>query len=109
MAAQPEIHVHVHIPGLVDHTAQLNRIEEDMATAVEVLTDVKAAVTDMATDVNAKLDQLVAELGQLSPEAQAIVDDIKAAVAGVDERVGDADGSDTPPVEPPVEEPAPGE
>lgn len=94
--AESHIHVHVHIPGLVDHTAQLNRIEEDVATTVEVLNDVKAAVTDMASDVNAKLDQLVAELGQLSPEAQAIVDDIKAVVAGVDTRVGDADGSDTP-------------
>lgn len=93
-----EIHIHIH--GLPDHTAQLNRMEQNMATAVEVLAEVKAAVVDMASDVNAKLDQLIAELGTLSPEAQALVDDIKASVASVDERVGDADGSDTtPPVE----------
>lgn len=88
----PEVHVHIH--GLVDHTAQLNRMESMMATANEQLLELKTQLADTTSDVLAKLAQLTEQLGQLSPEAQATLDEIKAGVQQLDETVGDADGSD---------------
>lgn len=93
-----DINVHVHIPGLVDHTAQLNRMEILMASAAEQLAELKAQLADTTSDVLAKIEQLTAQLGELSPEAQATLDEIKAGVESLDTAVGDADGSDNPPV-----------
>ncbi|WP_433460710.1 hypothetical protein [Micromonospora sp. CA-248212] len=76
---------------------QVTRMETAMANAAEQLTDLKAAFTDFSADVDAKLDQLLQAQGQLDPAAQAVFDELKAAVADADARVGDADGSDTPP------------
>lgn len=95
-----EIHIHIH--GLPDHTAQLQRMENMMATAAEQLTELKAQLADTSADVLAKIDQLTAQLGTLSPEAQATLDEIVAGVSSLDTTVGDADGSDVPPP-PPVE------
>ena len=100
----PETHVHVHLHGFPDHTEQLTRMENLMATAAEQLTELKAQLADTTSDVLAKLDQLTEQLGQLTPEAQAVLDEIKAGVQSLDETVGDADNSDTP-AEP--EEPTP--
>lgn len=93
----PDININITITGPVDHTAQLDRMETAMATASQQLTDLKAQLTDTTADVLAKLDQLTAQLGTLSPEAQATLDDIVAGVTSLDTAVGDADGSDTPP------------
>lgn len=92
----PDIHIHIH--GLADHTVQLNRMEHIMASAAEQLTALQTQLTDTTTDVLAKLDQLAAQAGNLSPEAQATFDSIVAAVTALDTTVGDADGSDNPPV-----------
>ncbi|MCX5066640.1 hypothetical protein OOJ91_12200 [Micromonospora lupini] len=76
---------------------RLTRMENTMATAKDQLTDLKTAFTDFAADVDAKLNQLIEAQGNLTPDAQAVFDELKAAVADADTRVGDADGSDTPP------------
>ncbi len=68
-----------------------------MATAKDQIAEVKAAFADFVADVTAKLDQLVAAQGTLDPEAQTILDELKAAVAEADAKVGDAAGSDNPP------------
>lgn len=100
MAAAPqEIHVHVHIPGLVDHTAQLTRMEQLMTAANDDLVALKAQLADTTADVLAKLAQLTEQLGVLPEDAAATLADITTAVGALDAAVGDADGSDTP-VEP---------
>lgn len=102
MTAPQEIHTHVHLHGFPDHTVQLDRLEALMATAAEQLLELKAQLADTTSDVLAKLDQLTEQIGQLSPEAQATLDEIRAGVQQLDDTVGDADGSEVPP--PPVEE-----
>jgi hypothetical protein len=86
-------------------TDAIPRMETAMANAATQLTDLKTAIVDYNADVDAKLDQLLAAQGDLTPDAQVIFDDLKATVAAADAKVGDADGSDTP-VEPapPVED-----
>lgn len=74
----------------IDHLGGL------MATAAQQLTDLKAQLADTTADILAKLDQLSQQAGNLSPEAQATLDEIKAGVQQLDATVGDADGSDTP-------------
>jgi len=69
-----------------------------MATAKEQLTQLKAQIADTTADVLAKLQQLTDQLGNLDPEAQATLDETKAGVQSLDDAVGDADGSDEPPV-----------
>lgn len=98
MAVVPDINININLNGipLGDITERLQRMENLMATAAEQLTDLKAQLADTTSDVLAKLDQLTEQLGQLSPEAQATLDEIKAGVQGLDDVVGDADGSDTP-------------
>lgn len=76
-----------------------------MASAKDQLNELKSAFTDFASDVDAKLNQLLAAQGTLQPDAQAVFDDLKASVQAADERVGDADGSDTPPPAPDTQEP----
>lgn len=94
---------------ILDALATIERIESkidtlgaDMASAKEQLTELKTQLADTTADVLAKLDQLTQQLGQLDPEAQATLDEIKAGVQSLDQAVGDADGSDTPapPAEP---------
>lgn len=82
---------------------KLTNLEDTVATAKDQITELRAAVVDYNADVDAKLDQLLEKQGTLDPEAQAVFDDLKATVAAADTRIGDADGSDTPPVEPPTE------
>jgi division protein CdvB (Snf7/Vps24/ESCRT-III family) len=87
--------------------AAIERIESKIdtlgvlvATAKQQLDELKAQLADTTADVLAKLDQLTQQLGTLDPDAQATLDEIKAGVQQLDDAVGDADGSDTPPVEP---------
>lgn len=85
---------------------QLNRIEtrmeEFMATAAEQLNALSAKLDDLIADVRAALEALAAERENLTPAGQAALDALTAKVDAFDAEVGDADGSDTPPVEPPV-------
>ncbi|BAL87316.1 hypothetical protein AMIS_20960 [Actinoplanes missouriensis 431] len=74
----------------------ITNLEDTMATAAEQLTELKNAFVDFRDDVNAKLDQLAAAQGNLTPDAQTVFDELKQAVADADAQVGDADGSDVP-------------
>lgn len=67
---------------------------ERIMTATQQLTDLTSKVDDLIADVRAAL----ATIGQdeLSPDAQAALDNLNAKVAAFDSEVGDADGSDTP-------------
>jgi predicted nucleic acid-binding Zn-ribbon protein len=119
MAAAPtEFHVHVHIPGLVDHTAQLNRMEQLMATAAEQINALSdkidaqgVEIADIKGDFTALLEAMNAERENLTPAGQAALDtanakaDANAADLGdLDEQVGEHDGVN-PPAEEPVTEP----
>lgn len=84
---------------------KVTNLEVSMATAKEQLDALKAQLSDTTADVLAKIDQLMEQAQNLSPEAQATLDEIKAGVQSLDEAVGDADGSDTPPDPEPVPEP----
>ncbi len=78
--------------GITTLDRRIDRLEKKMATAKEQLQELAGAFSDFVADVNAKLDQLVAAQGTLDPEAQTILDELKAAVADADAKVGDADG-----------------
>lgn len=98
------------LAGLVRHWLGTANLEEFMVKAAAQLSELKSAFSDFASDVDAKLDQLIQAQGELQPDAQAVFDELKAAVQDADTRVGDADGSDTPPTpEPGATEPAPTE
>lgn len=95
------VHVHVHLEGmLAPILAQLDRIEEKIMTASEQLAALKAQIADTTADVLAKIEQLDTQVDTLTPEAQQTLDDIKAGIQSLDDAVGDADGSDIPPIEP---------
>ena len=94
--------INITFPGLDDVLARMNRMEQLMTEANDALTALKAQLADTTADVLAKLEQLTEQLGELPVDAQATLDEITAAVSGLDAAVGDADNSDTPP--PPVEE-----
>jgi len=79
---------------LHDH---LHRLETLMATATEQLAALSTKVDDLIADVRAAL--AVINQDDLSDTAQAELDRLSAKVAAFDTEVGDADGSDTPPVE----------
>jgi multidrug resistance efflux pump len=82
--------------------ARLTSLETHMATAAEQLNTLTAAVQDVHADFTALIETLNAERENLTPAGQAALDQANAALGALDEAVGDADGSDTPPP-PPVE------
>jgi hypothetical protein len=84
-------------------TSRLAVLEDIMATAAEQLNTLTARVEDVHADFTALLETLNAERENLTPAGQAALDQASAALTALDEAVGDADGSDTPPP-PPVEE-----
>jgi len=77
---------------------RLNALEDHMATEAEQITALTAKVDDVVADVRAALAILVAERDNLGPDGQAALDALTAKVEAFDTEVGDADGSDTPPV-----------
>jgi uncharacterized coiled-coil protein SlyX len=80
-------------------TETLIRLETLMATATEQLTAVNAKVDDLIADVKAALT--VINQDKLSDTAQAEIDGLTAKLDAFDTEIGDADGSDTtPPVDP---------
>lgn len=110
----PEFHVHLHVPGLVDHTAQLNRMEITMTTAAEQIGVLGAKVdafgviiVDVSADFAAFRAAVEAERENLTEAGQAALDAANASadataekLAALDAEVGDADGSDVPAEEP---------
>lgn len=85
--------------GITALARRTDRLERNMATAKDQIAELAGAFRDFSADVDAKLDQLLAAQGDLNPEAQAAFDELKQAVAAADARIGDADGSDTPPTD----------
>jgi ABC-type transporter Mla subunit MlaD len=88
------------LSAVVRHWLGIDHLEELMATAKEQLEDLSARFDDFTADVRAALATLTAERENLSADAQAALDTLSAKLAAADAEVGDADGSDTPPVEP---------
>jgi hypothetical protein len=79
-------------------------MEIHMANEVEQLNAIKARLVDVHDDVKARLEQV---RGEVSAEGQTALDEVVAAIDNFDAEIGDADGSDTPPVDP--TEPTPGD
>lgn len=99
MAQTGEVHIHVHIHEGADE-ARVSALEETVANEVEQLSELKANFTDFVADVNAKVAALEEAQGNFDVAGQAAFDDLKASVDAAQAALGDADGSDTPPVEP---------
>ena len=74
------------------------RLETRMATAAEQIDALIAKFDDLVADVRV----VVAERENLTPAGQAAADRLAAKLDAFDTEIGDADGSDTPPVEPEV-------
>lgn len=96
--------IHVHGPTEADLIAAvkaaLHPLEEAMATEAEQITALTTKVDDLVSDVRAALAALEADRDNLGPDGQAALDALTAKVDAFDTEVGDADGSDTVPVEP---------
>ncbi|WBB94205.1 hypothetical protein [Verrucosispora sp. WMMC514] len=83
---------------------RITRMEKHMATAAEQLEALHGKVDDVIADVRAALDILRADRENLTEAGQAALDSLNAKVEAFDVEIGDADNSDTPPVEePPVD------
>ncbi len=95
--------ININVPELSAVLAGINRLEQFMATEAEVLAVISGKLDAIFADVRALL---VSERAQLSEEGQEQADNIVGALDAFQAEIGDADGSDTPPVEPeaPVEE-----
>ncbi len=78
---------------------RLNQLEVRMATAAEQIDALSAKVDDIAADFAALVTALNAERENLTEAGQAALDAANAKLTALDVAVGDADGSDTPPVE----------
>lgn len=91
-----------HPRGVAEHAQQflgidrvlnhLHRLENLMATATEQLNQLNAKVDDIAADVQV----LATKSGQLDAEGQAALDRLTGKLSDLDVQVGDQDGSDTP-------------
>jgi hypothetical protein len=79
---------------------KLERLEHLMATAAEQIDALSAKIDDIAADFTALVAAMNAERENLTPTGQAALDAANTKADALDAAVGDADGSDTPPVEP---------
>lgn len=79
------------------------KVEQHMSQETDAFDALNSKVDDLIADVRAALAALTAAEGNLTVEGQAAVDALNAKLDAFDAEVGDADGSDTPPAEPPVE------
>lgn len=95
-----ELHIHVHLDGLVELAASVQRMENTMANEAEQINTLSGKVDDLIADVRALVGILTADRENLGPDGQAALDALSAKVDAFDAEVGDADGSDTPPAEP---------
>lgn len=105
------------LTGLIRHwlgTDRITNLEELMASAADQINalstkvdGISAVVTDVHADFSALVAALQAERENLSESGQAALDaanakldQAAAQLSDLDVAVGDADGSDVPPVEP---------
>lgn len=95
-----DIHVHIHHHTDPDITVRLDRLEQIMTSAAEQIDGVTTKVDDLIDDVRAALDILRGQAGKLDEAGQEALARLDAKVTAFDAEVGDANGSDTPPVEP---------
>lgn len=107
--AVEDIHIHIHVheddPELVNRVTAL---EEAMADQVTELTALRDQVTEFVQDLEARIAALEAAQGQFTPEAEALLTDLKAGLQAAVDRVGDADADGNPaPIMPPPEEEPP--
>lgn len=107
--AVEDIHIHIHVheddPELVNRVTAL---EEAMADQVTELTALRDQVTEFVQDLEARIVALEAAQGQFTPEAEALLTDLKTGLQAAVDRVGDADADGNPvPVMPPPEEEPP--
>ena len=61
-----------------------------MATLQEYVSDIKAALTETSDEFDAKLDQLAQSLasqGQLTPDQEALLDDLRAQARALADKV----------------------
>lgn len=80
--------------------AVLRRMETIMSAEVDALNEIKTRLADIHDDVKARLDVVA---GELSEEGKSEVEAIKSALDSFDAEIGDADGSETPPVDEPAD------
>ena len=79
--------LHVLIVTLLNYLQTSFKTQETrMATLQEYVSDIKAALTEASNEFDAKLDQLaqaLASQGQLTPEQEALLDDLRAQARAV--------------------------
>ena len=93
-----EIHIHVHVhEGDDDLVARVTTLEEAMADQVTELTALRNQVTEFVEDLDARIAALEAAQGTFTPEAEAILTDLKTGLQTAVDRVGDADADGNPP------------
>lgn len=110
MAAVEDIHIHVHVHEEdSDLGPRLSTLEETVADQVTELTALRDQVTEFVQDLGARIDALEAAQGQFTPEAEALLTELKGGLQAASDRVGDADadGNPAPILPPPGEEPPP--
>ena len=62
-----------------------------MSKQTETLTEIRDGLTKVGKELTGKIDELIAaQSGDLTPEAQAIADEIKTKLAALDAVVPDA-------------------
>lgn len=75
---------------------RLRRMEHTMSQEVDALNEIKTKLAAVHDDVKARLNVVA---GELSAEGKTQVDAITAALDAFDAEIGDADGSEAPPVD----------
>ena len=83
--------LHVLIVTLLNYLqTSLKTQETRMATLQEYVSDIKAALTETSDEFDAKLDQLAQSLasqGQLTPDQEALLDDLRAQARALADKV----------------------
>lgn len=80
MAAVEDIHIHVHVHEEdSDLGPRLSTLEETVADQVTELTALRDQVTEFVQDLGARIDALEAAQGQFTPEAEALLTELRVA------------------------------
>lgn len=109
MATVEDIHIHIHLhEDESDLAPRVSTLEATMADQVTELTALRDQVAEFVQDLEARIAALEAAQGQFTPEAEALLTELKGGLQAAVDRVGDADADGNPvPVMPPPEEEPP--